>query len=93
MLLICESCHRHWHWRPCSISPQRRATCPKCHRQRVEKSWDRRRMRSRINGVIMERVSALEVREMAFDLEKLMGEVEAASARALQTAREVSKKF
>jgi len=89
MLLICESCHRHWHWRPCSITPQRRATCSRCHRQRVALAWERRRRASSLRRMIQERVSALGDAEVALDLEKLMADVEAASTRALQTARGV----
>ena len=91
MLLICEVCHRHWHLRS---TAQRRATCPRCHRLRVELGQKRRLTAYRLQRMIQERVRALGGADVPLDLEKLMGEVEAASARALQAAREVvSKKF
>lgn len=94
MLLICETCHRHF-----EQGQKRQKTCPKCHRARLSlaaKARERlkrtsRRMAAQIASQPAGAASAPARPITAAELRALMAEADAAGARALAAAMAIRK--
>ena len=81
MLLICEACHRRWKLPP---REKRRATCPRCHRKRVNAGQRHGWMiRRRLREARREAPATGPAPTWA-ELQKLMDDADAAAAKALK---------
>jgi hypothetical protein len=90
MLLICETCHKHWKLPRGHI---RQATCPKCrHRTRSRAA----RTREAVRRIVREGAGCVEPAGptvTADELIRRMGEADAKAARALELAQTIAARF
>jgi hypothetical protein len=90
MLLICETCHKHWKLPRGHI---RQATCPKCrHRTRSRAA----RTREAVRRIVREGAGVADeigAPCTAAELRQRMDEADAKAARALDLARTIAARF
>ena len=88
MILICETCHRHW-----SAGRKRQKTCPRCN-SRNRRAAQLRRARLRQIAREARREALPDARcPTPEELRKLMDDADAKAARALETARTIAARF
>ena len=87
MLLICETCHRHW---KLPRGRERQDSCPNCqHRRRSRAAKARERLRRIVREGRLEAFA--EDRSVTPDqLSQLIRDADSASARALATAQTIA---
>jgi hypothetical protein len=90
VLLICEACHRRW---TLPSGKARRATCPRCHRQRKSDAGTRRERLHRIAREARTEAEPGGATWTAEGLQKLMDEAEFKATRALDLARTIAARF